>query len=72
MIVFAKCSLQKGQHSATEWTISGHKKDYIMNDDRFAFRKDDVTCRTLRKLSHRFVKQFGDGLSELEVNDKML
>ncbi len=39
-----------------------------MNGDMFSFMPYDATCQTLRKLSHRFLKQFGDGLSELEGN----
>ena len=41
---------------------------YIMNGDMFAFRDYDTTCRKLRKLSHRYLKQFGDGMSKLEEN----
>ncbi len=57
----------------TKGATFGHQMDnfraqYVMKDDMFAFRKYDDTCRTLRKISHRFMKQFGDGLSELEVN----
>ena len=47
--------------------MDNFRTQYVMNDDMFAYRKYDATCQTLRKLSHRFMKQFGDGLSELEV-----
>ena len=41
---------------------------YIMNGDMFPFRDYDTTCRKLRKLTHRYLKQFGDGMSKLEDN----
>lgn len=39
---------------------------YIMKNNLFSFRNNDTTCRVLRKTSHRYLKQFGDGMSRLE------
>ena len=48
--------------------VKNFRLNYVMNGDMFSFMDHNATCHTLRKLSHRFMKQFGDGLSELEVN----
>ena len=47
--------------------MQNFRLNYVTNGDMFSFMHHDTTCKTLRKLSHRFMKQFGDGLSELEV-----
>ncbi len=47
--------------------MQNFRLNYVTNGDMFSFMHYDTTCKTLRKLSHRFMKQFGDGLSELEV-----
>ncbi len=39
---------------------------YTMKDSMLAMKNNDAPCRTLRKLSHRYMKQFGDGMSKLE------
>ncbi len=39
---------------------------YIINRNIMSFKNNDVSWRVLRKQSHRYLKQFGDGMSKLE------
>ncbi len=39
---------------------------YSMKNSMMAFKNNDASWRILRKLSHRYMKQFGDGMSRLE------
>ncbi len=40
---------------------------YISDYDAVIFKDSDVTWKTLRKLSHGYLKQFGSGMSRLEA-----
>ncbi len=39
---------------------------YAMKGSMMAMKNYDASCRMLRKLCHRYMKQFGDGMSKIE------